>query len=58
MNFENLMIWFDSEDECDERPFLIACRDREVKSEERWVVSSLSYEEAKQLCEFLKGCLK
>ena len=36
------------------KPFVIACRDRESTSEERWVLASLSNTEAKKLYEYLQ----
>ena len=36
------------------KPFIVACRDREVTSEERWVLASLSNNEAKKVYEFLR----
>lgn len=50
--FENLAIRYDEA----EKLLLMACRDRENKSamDERWVVTSLTYEEAKQFYEWLK----
>lgn len=41
------------DDECNDRPFMLACKDREYTNGERWVTSSLSIEEAKQLYEYL-----
>lgn len=35
--FENLDFRFDKENN-DERPFMIACKDREIMDGERWVV--------------------
>ena len=45
--FENLDIWYDDTLD-DDKPFVFACRDREVTSEERWVLVSLSNTEAKK----------
>lgn len=50
--FENFVLWTDETLE-DARSFMVACRDRRAIGEERWVVSSLSYEEAKQVYEYL-----
>ena len=36
------------------KPFMVACRDREVTSEERWVLAPLSNNEAKKVYEYLK----
>ena len=36
------------------KPFIVACRDREVTSEERWVLASLSNTEAKKVYEYLQ----
>lgn len=36
------------------KPFIVACRDREVTSEERWVLASLSNNEAKKVYEYLQ----
>lgn len=38
--FENLDFRFDKENN-DERPFMIACKDREIMDGERWVLVSL-----------------
>lgn len=46
--FENLDFRFDKENN-DERPFMIACKDREIMDGERWVLVSLSTDEAKRL---------
>lgn len=51
--FKDLDIWYDDTME-DNKPFVIACRDRETISEERWVLASLSYSEAQELYEYLK----
>lgn len=45
-------LWYDDTLE-DDKPFVIACKDREVKNEERWVLVSLSNEEAKKIYEYL-----
>ena len=50
--FENFDV-YKNEDLDTKRPFIFACKDREVKSEERWVLVSLSNEEAKQVYEYL-----
>lgn len=36
------------------KPFIVACRDREATSEERWVLVSLSNTEAKKVYEYLQ----
>ena len=36
------------------KPFIVACRDREATSEERWVLASLSNNEAKKVYEYLQ----
>lgn len=36
------------------KPFIVACRDREVTSEERWVLASLSNTEAKKVYDYLQ----
>ncbi len=51
--FENFDLWFDDELE-DDRPFVIACKDREITTEERWVLASLSVDEMKKVYEYLK----
>lgn len=51
--FENIDIWYDDTLD-DNKPFVVACRDREATSEERWVLSSLSNTEAKKLYEYLQ----
>ena len=55
--FENIDIWYDDTLE-DNEPFVVACRDREATSEERWVLASLSNTEAKKLYEYLQEHLK
>ena len=52
--FEFLDIWYDKDGIDDERPFMVACRDREVKDEERWVLASLTVEEAKKISEYIQ----
>lgn len=52
--FENFDIWYDrlgSDDDC---PFTVACRDRDVKNSERWVLVSFTVEEAKKICEYIQ----
>lgn len=52
--FENFNVWYDrlgSDDDC---PFTVACRDREVKNGERWVLVSFTVEEAKKICEYIQ----
>ena len=51
--FENLDFRFDKENN-DERPFMIACKDREIMDGERWVLVSLSTDEAKRHCKIKK----
>ena len=51
--FENLDFRFDKENN-DERPFIIACKDREIIDGERWVLASLSTYEAKRLLKYLE----
>ena len=36
------------------KPFIVACRDREATSEERWVLASLSNTEAKKVYDYLQ----
>ena len=36
------------------KPFIVECRDREATSEERWVLASLSNNEAKKVYEYLQ----
>lgn len=52
LSFENLKMLKD-EDRENTKPFMIACRDREVITEERWVLASLSTDEIKQLYEYI-----
>ena len=54
---ENLDIWYDDTLK-DDKPFVFACRDRESKSEERWVLTSLSNTEAKKVYEYLQKYFK
>jgi hypothetical protein len=51
--FENLDFRFDKENN-DERPFMIACKDQEIMDGERWVLVSLSTDEAKRLLKYLE----
>lgn len=51
--FENFDIWYDRLGS-DDRPFVAACRDREVKNDERWVIVSFTVEEAKKICEYIQ----
>lgn len=46
--FENLDIWRPDDE------FIISIKDREVKDGERWVVTSLTEDEGKQLYEYLE----
>lgn len=55
--FENIDIWYDDTLD-DNKPFVVACRDRKTTSEERWVLASLSNTEAKKLYEYLQEHLK
>ena len=55
--FENIDIWYDNTLD-DNKPFVVACRDRKTISEERWVLASLSNTEAKKLYEYLQEHLK
>ena len=50
--FENFDIWYDKDGLEDDRPILIAVRDRE--EDERWALASLTIEEAKKVYEYLK----
>lgn len=50
--FENFDLWVDDTLD-DNRPFMIACKDRENTCDKRWVLASLSNEEAKQVYEYL-----
>lgn len=51
--FENFDIRYD--DTLDSsKPFIVACRDREATSEERWVMASLSNNEAKKVYKYLQ----
>ena len=55
--FENFDIWkYDSLQ--DEQPFIVACKDREAIDGERWVLASLTNEEAKKIYEYLGEHLK
>ena len=53
--FENFYIV--KNDALGDRPFVVACKDREVTDGERLVLASLSNEEAKQVYEYLGKCL-
>lgn len=50
--FENFDIWKDDSLE-DDQSFVVACKDREVTDGERWVLASLTKEEAKKIYEYL-----
>ena len=50
--FANFDIWIDGD--IDDKPFVVACRDRETAIDERWVLASLSVEEAKTVYEYLR----
>lgn len=52
--FENFYIRYDDLGGKNDRPFIIACRDREVKNYERWVITSFTVEEAKKICECIQ----
>lgn len=52
--FENFDIWYDNLGSDDDRPFVAACRDREVKNDERWVLVSFTVEEANKICEYIQ----
>lgn len=49
ITFENVDLWFDGDN------LIIACKDRDVKTEERWVIASLSIQETQKLCEFIQN---
>lgn len=51
--FENFDIWYDKDGSDDDRPFMLACRDRESVHDERWVLVSFTEEEAKRIYEYL-----
>lgn len=55
--FENLDFRFDKENN-DERPFMIACKDREIMDGERWVLVSLSTMKQKDYSSILKNTLQ
>ena len=55
--FENFDIWKDDSLQ-DEQPFIVACKDREAIDGERWVLASLTNEEAKKIYEYLGEHLK
>lgn len=52
IEFDFLQIWHKETDMDDERPFLLACRDRELVHDERWVLASFTEEEAKKIYEY------
>lgn len=54
MMFENFCLMTDDTFESD-RPFMVACKDRQITSEERWVLASLSNDDMKQVYEYLSG---
>lgn len=58
IKFENVQVWFDQEDEDDNTPVLVACRDREDYSEERWVVASPTIDQAKEVRDYLNSIIK
>ena len=53
--FENFDIWYNNLGSDDDRPFVAACRDREVKNDERWVLVSFTVEEAKKFASIFKN---
>lgn len=50
--FENFDIWYEKLGGDDDRPFMVAVRDRE-SVDERWVLTSFTEEEAKVIYEYL-----
>ena len=52
--FENIDIWYDDTLDAN-KPFVVACRDREATSEERQVLASLSNAEAKNIRVFTRA---
>jgi hypothetical protein len=54
--FENLDFW--CENDTDEQHFIIALKDREVKNDSRWVLGSLTNQEAKKLLKYLEEHIK
>lgn len=52
--FENFDIWCNHLGIDDNCPFMVACRDRQIKNYERWVMVSLTVEEAKKICEYIQ----
>lgn len=54
--FENLDIWI--ADEGDDKPFVIASKNREPGSWEEWIVNSFTKEEAKKIRDFIDVKLK
>lgn len=58
INLENLQIWYDSDGDEDNKPFLVACRDREVLDGERWVITSLSVDQARSIRDYLNTFLE
>lgn len=55
--FDDFDIWMDNTFE-DEKPFMVACRDRERMDEERWVLTHLSKEQAEKVRNYLDEKLK
>ena len=51
---ENFDIWYDVLANDNNRPFIAACRDREIKNSERWVLVSFTIEEAKKICDYIQ----
>ena len=51
---ENFDIWCNQLGSDDNCPFMVACRDRQIKNYERWVMVSLTVNEAKKICEYIQ----
>lgn len=54
-DFENVLFWVNDEENS---PVMFACRDREVTDEERWVIASITIEQAKKLHAYLTQLLE
>ena len=52
--FENFDIWYERLGSDDDHPFVIACRDQEIRNKKRWVITSFTVEEAKKICEYIQ----
>ena len=52
--FENFDIWYDALASDNNHPFVVACRDREIENDERWVLVSFTIEEAKKICDYIQ----